>query len=47
MEILVGPYRIVQRDDGTFWIHHEDGEAMETTEAKLEEAFEHFWNEEF
>lgn len=45
-ELRIGSYTIRLLPEG-LWLAHSDGEAMQTTEAKLEAALDRFWKEEF
>lgn len=45
--IHVGQFRIGECGDGKVWIQKDDGEGMETAEAKFEQVVEKFFEKEF
>lgn len=50
-KIDIGEYRLQRQADGTFWLNKPEGqyagEGMQTTEAKLIEMLNKFWDMEF
>lgn len=51
-QLYIGGYTITRIDDtendtDKFWITNDDGEGMQTTEAKLTKMLDEFWKQEF
>lgn len=46
-ELHVGDISISKRNDGTFWLEHDSGEGMQTTEAIFAKAIKDFYRENF
>lgn len=51
-QLYIGGYTITRIDDtesdaDQFWIMNDDGEGMQTTEAKLTQMLDEFWKQEF
>ena len=45
--IKIGPYTIIDLLDGSFWIQHENGEAMEAATEDMVKMLEKFWEDKF